>query len=417
VLSTALGAAPRALAETPSRWCGTDEAATDRPDIVAGQQVHVIYAYPPDVPDRFTDVAPLIVRDIAAIDEWWRGQDPTRTPRFDLAAFPGCDSKFGTLDLSSVRLSQSAPSDSAQFVSALRADLGAFKDPSKAYLVYADVAAPQGVCGVTSPVGPAFSIVYLLGSPFGCGVAALGQAGIPAITAAHELVHAFDNVPTNPPRPNACPGDPGHVCDNRADLMEPRPSFPSLARVVLDSGHDDYYAHTGSWWDVRNSPFLAHLDGPQYSLSLSVTAPGEVTSNVPGISCPMVCANPFDAGTTLILSAQQVTGYAFDGWAGACFGDTPSCTLTIDAPKIVTARYAALVRVALSTRGPGSVDGDLLCAHRCSFQEPPHSQLTLHAQPDKDAHFVEWRGACHGNRRRCSVTARKAKTVTAVFER
>src|SRR5207245_2550631 len=172
----------------------------------------------------------------------------------------------------------------------------------------------------------------------------LGQGGLPAIVAAHELVHALDRVPTNPPRPNACPGDPAHVCDNPADLMEPRPSFTSLAREVLDSGHDDYSGHAGSWWDVR-------------------------------------------------------------------------CTPGRDAPKSGTGRYAALVKVVLSTRGPGIVGGNLGCARRCSFDEPPRRQLTLHAQPFKGAHFVQWQGSCRGAKRTCTVVARKAKTVNAVFER
>ena len=87
-----------AAAPLPSAWCGTDEVATDRPDLVAERQMHVIYAYPSDSPDRFTAVARDIIRDLAGVDSWWRSQDPTRTPRFDLATFPNCDNEFGALD-------------------------------------------------------------------------------------------------------------------------------------------------------------------------------------------------------------------------------------------------------------------------------------------------------------------------------
>src|SRR5947207_277825 len=104
--AAALGvlAAPARSAPLPGAWCGTDETAADRPDLVAGKQVHVVYAYPSDSPDRFVEFAPKIARDLAGMDSWWRSQDPTRTPRLDLAAFPGCDSEFGALDISSVRL-------------------------------------------------------------------------------------------------------------------------------------------------------------------------------------------------------------------------------------------------------------------------------------------------------------------------
>lgn len=66
--------------------------------------MHVIYAYPSDGVDRFLSLAGEISRDIAAIDTWWRAQDPLRAPRWDLAAFPGCDTPFGSLDITAVKL-------------------------------------------------------------------------------------------------------------------------------------------------------------------------------------------------------------------------------------------------------------------------------------------------------------------------
>src|SRR5256886_9390798 len=77
----------------PVQWCGTDQAATDRPDVVTGRQIHVVYAYPSDGPDRFGIFGSGISTDLAAIDHWWRGQDYSRTPRFDLAAL-SCPGTF-----------------------------------------------------------------------------------------------------------------------------------------------------------------------------------------------------------------------------------------------------------------------------------------------------------------------------------
>jgi hypothetical protein len=45
--------------------------------------VHVVYAFPADGADRFATAASQIATDVAAIDAWWRREDPTRTPRFD----------------------------------------------------------------------------------------------------------------------------------------------------------------------------------------------------------------------------------------------------------------------------------------------------------------------------------------------
>ena len=69
------------VALAPVQWCGGSESGADRmPDLVAGPQVHVVYAYPSDGQDRFGLVVHRITTDLAAGDAWWRAQDPVRTP-------------------------------------------------------------------------------------------------------------------------------------------------------------------------------------------------------------------------------------------------------------------------------------------------------------------------------------------------
>src|SRR5438876_12206002 len=93
------GAAP-----TPSAWCGAGESPTDLRDAVASYQVHVIYAVAADGPDNFAARVTPSARDLAIGDSWWQSQDPTRTPRFDLASLRACDSTFANLEIWSVRL-------------------------------------------------------------------------------------------------------------------------------------------------------------------------------------------------------------------------------------------------------------------------------------------------------------------------
>src|SRR6266540_2576322 len=66
-------------------WCGTGQATTvDRKpdaDLTSPRQVHVTYAIPADAADQFAAAAPKLATDAAAMDTWWRGQDPTRTIR------------------------------------------------------------------------------------------------------------------------------------------------------------------------------------------------------------------------------------------------------------------------------------------------------------------------------------------------
>ena len=101
----ALVATVSAHASTPIPWCGTSSSAIDRlPDATSAYAVHVAYVRPASAPDRFAALAPRIVGDTAAFDTWWRREDATRTPRFDLFPASGCATSFGALDISNVQL-------------------------------------------------------------------------------------------------------------------------------------------------------------------------------------------------------------------------------------------------------------------------------------------------------------------------
>ncbi len=121
--------------------------------VSSAHQIRVVYAIPSDGVDNFAQDASPIATDIAAMDEWWRGQDPTRTPRFDLYPFPGCTTTFGDLDLAFVR----TPSPGANYVNpygvnltALAVDIGASTSQAVKTLVYYDgpVVDPN-VCGTS----------------------------------------------------------------------------------------------------------------------------------------------------------------------------------------------------------------------------------------------------------------------------
>jgi hypothetical protein len=79
---------------------------------------------------------------------------------------------------------------------------------------------------------------------------------------------------------------------------------------------------------------------PRFTLAVSKSGAGAgiVTSSAGGITCGTICANDFDAGTSLTLTAIAAAGSTFAGWSGACTG-TAGCTLTIDAAKAATAAF------------------------------------------------------------------------------
>jgi hypothetical protein len=269
VAVAALGSAAPAAASTPMPWCGTGASELDRvPDATPGFAVHVAYVRPPGGTDRLAEWAPRIVGDVAAIDAWWRLQDPTRAPRFDLFPF-ACASLFGQLDISNVTLKQSAgPIGTAFATLRFRLAEQGFIEPEKMYLFYYDGPVEQPrveseVCGAGgSPAGglPGIAIVFL-------DSCAAEENTFRPIVAIHELVHALGAVAGT--APHHC--SDGHVCDVPNDLLNASLSGTELEAHVLDGARDDYYGHPGSWSDVQDSLFLERLDSPDRTAPSSPT--------------------------------------------------------------------------------------------------------------------------------------------------
>jgi hypothetical protein len=420
-------AGPSAAAPTPVQWCGGDRLGTDRvPDVLGGNQVHVIYAVPADGPDQFGAYVHRIVTDLAAIDAWWRRQDPTRTIRFDLAPFAGCTTTAGQTDVSFVRL----PHPSSSFVTlgsnlgAIAADLGALHldARTKRYLVYYDGPTNElDICGTafrdpTGNGGGEFVAAIWLRA---CG-GDIGAGDVQAAAAAHELLHSLGVLPRG--APHACRGDDGHPCDSPQDLMYPELSqhFDSL---VLDVGRDDYYGHGGSWFDLQDSRWLMRADVPPSALTLTVrqrVAQDKVTSDPVGIDCPSTCAVLFDTGSQVRLTAVPASGSRFAGWTGACAGASASCTVTMDAAKAVEARFApSTFRLSLAVTGKGSVRAPvvgLACARRCSAAVDADAVVRIRATAAKGWRFASWTGACRG-RGACSVRVSRNSAVGVLFRR
>jgi hypothetical protein len=412
----------------PGAWCGTSASATDRlPDVALGQQLHVIYAFPSDATDNSAARAPAIVADLTTIDTWWRGQDPTRRPRFDLFAFPGCLEDLSRLDLSIVRL----PHDSAFYavdgssaINRLSTDLTAppssLGDSQKKYIVYFDGPVQDNrLCGIafttpnlTGRLGYAVAFLASL-----CG-GDLGAGGLAADTVAHEMTHDLGALP-RPGPPHACPGNEGHVCDGQFDLMYP--FVQPLGRAILDINRDDYYAHSGTWWDVQDSSFLEHVGGSPLALTVALEGDadaGTVASSVPGISCPSACSATYDTGAAVTLEATPAGNARFAGWGGACTG-TDECTITMDSAKTVTARFVRIVAVHVSVvrnGGGGAVRSSTgeTCATTCDFDVDRGTPVRLTAVASRNSRFTGWTGACSG-RGACRISPGSNAAVGATF--
>jgi hypothetical protein len=425
LLALAAPAVAHATPPAPVTWCGTDEVTPNRVpdlDVSAAQQVRFVYAVPADAPDNFATAASGIATDAAWIDSWWQTQDPTRTPRFDRYAFPGCAPGFGQLDIGFVRLPNPAIYYQVSQTPSLRLDRDfqqLFPANEKTIVYFDSPIRDQQVCGETDylsdTVGGAQGIVYVYPQS-GCNTGPIGSGGT-AEVAAHELLHNLGAVPDG--APHECPSSASHACDSTTDIMYPYISDGStLDSVQLDVGHDDYYAHSGTWWDVQDSNWLARL--PQYPFSLAVAGNGTLAARPGGNArigaCNKGCSNvPIDNGTQISVVAIPAAGYAFSSWSGACSGTASACTVAVGAETSATATFVkAALRVTVAVSGKGRVTSKpvgLACAGTCTKVFAATS-VKLSAKASAGWKFAGWSGACKG-RGTCTVT--KPGTVRAKF--
>jgi hypothetical protein len=393
---------------------------------MGGNQIHIVYAVASDAPDQFGTFVNGIVTDLGVVDAWWRRQDPTRAPRFDLAAFAGCTTLAGQIDVSFVRL----PHPTSTFLtlgsnlSALAADLASMSLNlrTKRYLVYYDGPTNDGdVCGISfrDPTGTG-------GGEFVAAIwmracrPDIGAGDVDAAVAAHELLHSLGVLPRG--APHACRGDDGHPCDSRQDLMYPLLS-DHFANLQLDVGRDDYYGHSGNWFDAQDSRWLMRADVPPSALTVAVQARSQqdkVVSDPVGIDCPAACGVLFDTGLQVRLTATPGSGSRFSGWTGGCTGTATTCTVTMDAAKSVQAAFVPSTFVlALAVSGNGSVSAPavaLACTRRCSTAVDAETVVRVRAAPAKGWRFLRWSGACAG-RGTCSVRLSASRSVTVVFQK
>ena len=411
---------------TPVSWCGSDEVADNRsPDleISASEQVRFLYVVPQDGVDQFLAVASGIATDAAWIDEWWTAQDPTRTPRFDRYPFANCTSKFGALDIGFTRLALASDSLSGLSDPSLSLDtaLAGSVSPSQKTIVYYDgPIQSRRLCGETDYLantsgGPQGLVYVYLQS--GCNLGPPGS-GATAEVAAHELLHNLGAVP--PTAPNECPDSASHACDSPDDIMEPfLQGGSNLDKVFLDAGRDDYYAHSGLWWDVQDSNWLSHL--PRQPLSLAVSGSGTLVVRAAGavlLPCDSGCtAVSLDDGTRVSVIAVPSPGWKFGSWGGGCGGTRAACTLSVGGETSASAAFVkAPLRVTAAVTGRGTVRSapvGITCPGACRATFAG-SQVRLTARPAAGWKFSGWGGACTG-KGACTLTL--AGTARAKFAR
>jgi Divergent InlB B-repeat domain len=402
---------PTVRTRAAATWCGQPTQADLVPNLVAGYPVHWIYAVPSDGADRLAAVANQMQTDAEEVDAWWRREDPARAPRNDLTQLP-CGAQ---LDLSSLRLQLSGAQlsvENSRF-NAIAQGIGtaSFNSDFTKYVVYYDGPVQDAdICGQAASRATGFGVaVVYLQACTGVSTAAV---------AAHELLHTLGAVPDQAPHNCPAPND-GHTCDAESDVMHPFIDDSPLSAKLLDPGRDDYYGHSGGFTDSQDAPWLVQLDR-QAPYTVTITGPGAVSANVPGLQCAQTCTTTWNSGTPLTLSATPGTGSKLVRWSGACSG-AGGCNVAVGQSAPVTAVFGPLafrLRVTISGRGTvRSSRSGLTCRPRCSATFPSFVPVRLTATAARGWRFRSWAGACRGTRRTCTVPMSAATRARAVFVR
>lgn len=77
-----------------------------------------------------------------------------------------------------------------------------------------------------------------------------------------------------------------------------------------------------------------------YTLSVSTSGLGTVTSTPEGIDCGSLCSASYPPGTSVTLTASAAPGAMFIGWSGACSGSATTCSTVMNQSRNASAVFA-----------------------------------------------------------------------------
>ena len=172
------------------------------------------------------------------------------------------------------------------------------------------------------------------------------------------------------------------------------PSDPGLHRTTYKVHANGFVLDEAFWVEILVT------GGGSFTLSVSTSGSGTVTSTPTGISCGSQCSASFTSGTTVTLDANPGTGFLFAGWSGDSdcsdgvvqMNGNRSCHATF-VPDTGT-NYS--LTVSSSGSGSGTVTGPgILCGSDCSATFPSGTFVDLNATAHVGSHFDGWGGDCN----------------------
>lgn len=174
---------------------------------------------------------------------------------------------------------------------------------------------------------------------------------------------------------------------------------------------------------TASTQIMASLLINHYSLTVTKVGngAGRIASAPGGIDCGADCAEFYEQGALVTLTASANPGSTFAGWQGACSGSGAVCSTMVNTITEITAVFV-LNQYQLTAAKAGNGLGKLTsaptgidCGNDCTEVYLHGSLVTLTASADPSSTFAGWIGACTGADPACSTTMDTAKSVTAIF--
>jgi hypothetical protein len=156
------------------------------------------------------------------------------------------------------------------------------------------------------------------------------------------------------------------------------------------------------------------------TVTLAGSGSGSVSSAPAGINCPGDCAQTYDQGTSVVLTATADSGSRFDSWSGCDSTAGNQCTVNVNSVESVSATFVKVwdLTVTKTGTGTGSVVSDpsgINCGATCTAAFDHGASVMLTATADSGSVFTGWNGSGCSGTGTCVVTMDAAKSVTADF--
>ncbi len=274
---------PQRLEEVTERLaafsCPAARATADRADSTADYKVKFLYVLPSDGWDRALDTNGAICRSVQAQYNWFIAQTMNGASlRYDVSQ-SALDIQFVRLSKTDAQMKGTGNTGDINTGYAFVRDrierelvaMGVINNARKLYAVYYGGTSEWACGGASWPpllIGKVVALYLngLPGSPAPCASNPVGGSstvpGYIEYAMLHETLHGLGFVADAAPNEHAS----GHTYYPARDLMyaaRPGTSDPYWdiysGAVVLDSGHDQYYGHGGSYLDLARSAFLDPL--------------------------------------------------------------------------------------------------------------------------------------------------------------